>query len=98
MAIVRAQVMALDLSTVPFGACGSYAFHAIGNLDSPHRVFEFCIPVEVSMDVVVSFFCSCGSEAVNSLLTVPNDDSGILSVIPMCFVATLVSLATAPQL
>ena len=26
-----------------------------GNLDSPHRVFEFCIPVEVSMDVVVSF-------------------------------------------
>ena len=27
----------------------------LGNLDSPHRVFEFCIPVEDSMDVIVSF-------------------------------------------
>ena len=25
-----------------------------GNLDSPHGVCEFCVPVEVSMDVVVS--------------------------------------------
>ena len=48
MALVTAQVMALDLSSVPFEACGSYAFHATGNLDSPHRVFEFCIPVEES--------------------------------------------------
>ena len=30
-------------STVPFGACGSYAFHATGNLDSPQRVFEFFV-------------------------------------------------------
>ena len=66
-----------------FGACDPYAFHATGNLDSPQRVFEFCIPVEVSMDVVVSFFSSSGSEAVSSLLTVPKDDSGILSVIPI---------------
>ena len=51
MALVRAQVKALDLSTVPFGACGSYAFLATGNLDYPQRVFEFCIPVEGSMDV-----------------------------------------------
>ena len=31
-----------------------HALHATGNLDFPHRVFEFCIPVEVGMDVVVS--------------------------------------------
>ena len=31
------------------------------------------------MDVVVSFSSSSGSEAVSSLLFVPNDDSGILS-------------------
>ena len=36
------------------GGCGSYAFHATRDLDSPHRVFEFCIPVEVGMDVFVS--------------------------------------------
>ena len=45
----------LQIETVPFGACGSYVFHATGNLDSPHRVFEFRIPVKVSKDVVVSF-------------------------------------------
>ena len=67
-----------------FGACGSYAFHATGNLDSPHRVFEFCIPVEVSMDFVVSFSSSSGSEAVSSLFAVPGDGSGILSVISHC--------------
>ena len=44
-----------------FGACGSYAFHGTGDLDSPHRVFEFCKPVEVSKDVVVSFSSSSGS-------------------------------------
>ena len=33
------------LSTVPLGACGSYAFHSTGDLDSPHRVFEFCLRV-----------------------------------------------------
>ena len=44
------------------------------NLDSPHRVFEFCIPVEDSMDVIVSFVCS----SVSSVLTVPNDVSAIL--------------------
>ena len=38
------------IETVPFGACGSYAFRATRNLDSPHRVFDFCFPVEVSMD------------------------------------------------
>ena len=43
-----------------FGACGPCAFHATGNLDSPHRVFEFCIPVVVSMDVVVSFSSRTG--------------------------------------
>ena len=31
------------------------------------------------MDVVVSFSSSSGSETVSSLLSVPNDDSGILS-------------------
>ena len=45
----------LQIDTVLFGACGSFVFHATGNLDPPHRVFEFCIPVEASMDVVVSF-------------------------------------------
>ena len=40
-----------DILQEAFGACGPYAFHATGNLDSPHRVFEFCIPVED-----VSFF------------------------------------------
>ena len=59
---------------VPFGACGSYAFHAIGNLH---------FPVEVSMDVLVSFSSSSGSEAVSSLLTELNDDSGIFLVIPI---------------
>ena len=54
-----------------FGACGPYAFHATGNLDSPHRVFEFCIPVEVRCLV---FFNSSGSEVVSLQLTVPNDD------------------------
>ena len=53
---------------------GSYAFHAIGN---------FHIPVEVSMDVLVSFSSSSGSEAVSSLLTELNDDSGIFLVIPI---------------
>ena len=49
-----------------------------GNLDSPHRVFESCIPVEVSMDVVVSFLQQ-GQKQCVPLLTVPNDDSGMLS-------------------
>ena len=62
-----------------FGACDPYVFHATGNLDSPHRVFEFCIPIEVSMEVVVSFSNSSVSEAMSLLLTVPTDDSGILS-------------------
>ena len=54
--------------------------YATGNMDSQHHVFEFCISVEVTMDVIVSFFCSSGQkEAVGSVLTVPNDDSGILS-------------------
>ena len=35
------------------------------------------------MDVVVSFSSSSGSEAVSSLLTVPNDGSGIFLVIPI---------------
>ena len=30
-------------------------------LDSPHRVFEFCIQVEVGMDIVVSLSSSSGS-------------------------------------
>ena len=64
-----------DILQEAFGACGPYPFHATGNLDSPHRVFEFCTPVEVSMDVVVSFSAASGSEAVSSLLTVPNDGS-----------------------
>ena len=41
----------------------------------PHGVYEFCTTVEVGMDVVVSF--------LRSLLTVQNDGSGILSVIPI---------------
>ena len=36
-----------------------------------------------SPGVVVSFFSSSGSETLISLLTVPNDDSGILSVVPI---------------
>ena len=35
------------------------------------------------MDVLVSFPSSSGSEAVSSLLTVPNDDSGIFLVVPI---------------
>ena len=45
-----------------FRTCGSFAFYATGDLDSPHRVFEFCIPVEVSMDVVVSFLVAVGQK------------------------------------
>ena len=52
----------LQIETVPFGACGSYAFHATGNLDSPHCVFKFCVPVEVSMDVVVCFPAAVGQK------------------------------------
>ena len=56
----------------------SHAFHVTGDLDSPHRVFEFCITVEVGMDFDVSFFpaavCQC---------TVQNDGSGILTVVPI---------------
>ena len=48
-----------------------------------HRDFEFCKPVEVSLVFVVSYSSSSGSEAVNSLLTVPNDDSGIFLLIPI---------------
>ena len=58
----RSTTQGLQIETVPFGACGSYAFHATGNLDSPHRVFEFCIPAEVSMDVVVSFSAAVGQK------------------------------------
>ena len=36
--------------------------YATGNLDSQHHVFEFCISVEVTMDVIVSFFCSSGQK------------------------------------
>ena len=41
------------------------------------------IPVEVSMDVLVSFSSSSGSEAVSSLLTELNEHSGIFLVIPI---------------
>ena len=41
------------------------------------------IPVEVSMDVLVSFSSSSGSEAVSSLLTELNDFSGIFLVVPI---------------
>ena len=68
-----------DHSPLPVTLLDSYAFYATGNLDSPHSVFEFCTPVEVNMNVVFSFFCSCVSQAVNSLLTGLNDDFGILS-------------------
>ena len=37
----------------------------------------------VSLDVVVSFSSSSGSETVSSLLSVPNDDSGMFSVMPI---------------
>ena len=40
--------------------------------NSPHRVFDLCIPVEVNMNVVVSFE-----------FVVDRDDSGILSVVPL---------------
>ena len=40
----------------------SYLFFTTGNLDSQQRVFEFCISVEVTMDVIVSFFCSSGQK------------------------------------
>ena len=46
----------LQIETVPFRACRSHAFHATENLDSPHRIVEFCTPVEVSMEVVFFFF------------------------------------------
>ena len=41
------------------------------------------LPVEVSMDVLVSFSSSSGSEAVSSLLSELNDDSGIFFVVPI---------------
>ena len=63
-----------DHSPLPVTLLDSYAYYATGNLDSPNSVFEFCTPVEVNMNVVFSFFCSCGSQAVSL-----NDDSGILS-------------------
>ena len=47
------------------------------NREFTHRDFGFCIPVEVSLVVVVSVSRSSGSEAVSSLLTVSNDVSGI---------------------
>ena len=37
----------------------------------------------VSLDVVVSFSSSSGSETVSSLLSVPNDDSGMFLVMPI---------------
>ena len=37
------------------GSRRNMQFLFLGNFDSPHRVFEFCIPVEDSMDVIVSF-------------------------------------------
>ena len=43
------------LGNSAFRTCDSCAFFAIGNLDSLHRVLKFCISVEVSMDVIVSF-------------------------------------------
>ena len=64
---------------LPVTLLDSYAYYATGNLDSPHSVFEFCTTVEVNTNVVFSSFCSCGSQAVSSLLTGLNDDSGILS-------------------
>ena len=51
------------------------------NMEFTHRDCRFCITVEINLEVVVSFSSSSGSEAESSLLTVPNDDSGILSVI-----------------
>ena len=36
------------------------------------------------LDVVASFSSSGGSEAVSSLLSVPNDDSGMFLVISYC--------------
>ena len=42
----------------------------------PNMQFEFCIPVEAGMDFDVSFPAAVGP------LTVQNDGSGILSVIP----------------
>ena len=54
-----------------FGACASYAFHATGVWDFPHRVFEFFLPVVVSMDVVVSFSSRTGlSQSAVSLFFV----------------------------
>ena len=32
------------------------------NLDSPHSVFEFCTPVEVSMNAVFSFSAAVGQK------------------------------------
>ena len=53
--------------------------------------FEFCLPVEVSIDVVVSFSSS-------SLFTEPYDDSGILSVIPIALFISDVVRATCSLL
>ena len=50
------------------------------------------------MDVVVSFSSSSGSEAVSSLLIVPNDDSGILSVIPIALFGSEAVRATGSLL
>ena len=68
------------------------------NIEFTYRDLGICIPVQVSIDVVVSFSSSSGSEAVSSLLTVPNDDSGILSVIPIALFISKALRATGSLL
>ena len=52
----------------------------------------------VSLDVVVSFSSSGGSEAVSSLLSVPNDDSGMFLVMPIALFISEAVRATSSLL
>ena len=64
---------------IPTHSFCTYAFHATGVWDSPHRVFDLCFFQLTSARTSLSRFPA----AVSLLLTVPNDDSGILTVIPL---------------
>ena len=82
-AMVLPGLISLQIEAVLLGACGSYVFHA-------NREFGFSTPCPRVLYTSWGqhgrrclFFSSSESEAVNSLLTVANDDSGILSVIPI---------------
>ena len=71
--LVPSKTCSSQVSSVQHTSSRSIFFRAAINWDSTHRVFEFCLLVEVSTDIVLSSSSSSGSEVVSALLSVPND-------------------------